>query len=169
MAEIQGGGTMPHQQLPMHHHRVQMVMNHHMDLDCHQTEIHPANISKFNKFFFAFCLNRTFTEKYIELLAIDVLENVKVVLFTKQTDVTVLIMLKEKNFFSFVCTHIRMLLHRNLIFFQLSMCIKSKQSREYLALHVHYFMMYVFVLNYMLGDIDSGQCEKIFFFVKMPN
>lgn len=61
MAEIQGGGTMPHQQLPMHHHRVQMVMNHHMDLDCHQTglEIHPANISKFNrkrkKRFFAFC------------------------------------------------------------------------------------------------------------------
>lgn len=54
MAEIQGG-VVAHQQLTMHHHRgiqPSLVMNQHMDLDCHQTaglEIHPANISKFNK------------------------------------------------------------------------------------------------------------------------
>lgn len=77
MAEIQGGGPMAHQQLPMHHHhhRVQMVMNHHMDmdLDCHQTgleEIHPANISKD---FFCLCFTCEHNIKYIELHLLDVL------------------------------------------------------------------------------------------------
>lgn len=79
MAEIQGGGAMPHQQL--HHHRVQMVMNHHMDLDCHQTglEIHPANISKFNRIekkkdFFAPFVSSTHK---IYRVTIDVLEKCK--------------------------------------------------------------------------------------------
>ncbi|KAL7045358.1 hypothetical protein ACKWTF_002212 [Chironomus riparius] len=51
MAEIQGGPMAHHQQLSMHHHRgiqPSLVMNHHVDIDCHQTgiEIHPANIKK---------------------------------------------------------------------------------------------------------------------------
>ena len=66
MAEIQGGGPLAHQQLSMHHHhhnhhhhhhrgvQPSLVMNQHMDIDCHQTGleiIHPANISKFDKLF----------------------------------------------------------------------------------------------------------------------
>lgn len=103
MAEIQGGGPLAHQQLPMHHHRVQMVMNHHMDLDCHQTglEIHPANISEFDSkilpLFHAAC-----NAKYIELHEARC-PRCKVALFTKQTDVTVLIMLKEREIL--LCAH----------------------------------------------------------------
>jgi hypothetical protein len=64
MAEIQGGPMAHHQQLSMHHHRgiqPSLVMNHHVDIDCHQTglEIHPANISKLkiisSYYFNSFC------------------------------------------------------------------------------------------------------------------
>lgn len=68
MAEIQSG-HMPHQQLLLHRGiQPSLVINHNVDIDCHQTglEIHPENISKnFYSFSIHYCANAIIYERFL--------------------------------------------------------------------------------------------------------